>query len=276
MSGFLEKLEKASKKNNSLLCVGLDTDSAKIPQFLQSSESPLLEFNRAIIKATKDFVCCYKPNSAFYEAAGIEGIKALEKTLEEIPSDIPVILDAKRGDIGNTSRLYAQASFEALGADAVTLSPYMGFDTLEPFLEYEDKAVFVLVKTSNKSSKDFQDLIVEGEERLFEKVASALEGWQAESKACIGAVVGATHPADLQRVREIMPAAPILLPGLGAQGGDAKATVEAGLGPSASAAVVINSSRGIIFASNGEDFAEKAGEAARSFRDELNSYRPSM
>lgn len=269
MTNFLEKYKTLSQKNDSLVCVGLDSEVSKLPN--QSSVS-VLDFNKAIIDATKDLVCAYKPNCAFYEAIGIDGYSALKETIEYIPNEIPVILDAKRGDIGNTSRQYAISCFDDLKADAVTLSPYMGFDTIEPFLDYADKTVFMLVKTSNQSSGDFQDLKLENGKKLFIQVAETIAKWQENSKSTIGIVVGATYPEDLREIRKVLPSAPILLPGLGKQGGDTEKSVKYGEGQG-KAPLIVNSSRGIIFASNGADFANASREAAVLFKDNLNSYR---
>lgn len=272
---FTKKLQLASNKNSSLVCVGLDTDITKIPAILQKSSDPIFEFNKAIIDATKDLVLAYKPNCAFYEAQGVKGLEALEKTIDYIPDDIPVILDAKRGDIGNTSRQYAIACFEHLKADAVTLSPYMGFDTIAPFTEYEEKALFILVKTSNASAGEIQDLETNNNQKIFLETARLISKWQKTSAAIIGAVTGATYPEDLKAIREILPGAPLLIPGLGSQGGDAKKTISYGLGTNNSP-IVVNSSRGIIYASGESNFAEAAREKAKEFKEQLNEYKLSI
>ncbi|MFH1542249.1 MAG: orotidine-5'-phosphate decarboxylase [bacterium] len=254
---FQQQLNKACAKNNSLLCVGLDIDLSKIPQTLASQEDPIYLFNKQIINETKDYVCAYKPNLAFYERYGNYGLSSLIKTIDLIQSlDLPVILDAKRGDIGHSSAAYAEAIFNVFKADATTVSPYMGFDSLEPFLEYQDKGIFVLCLTSNPGAADF-------EKELFLKVAQKVKEWD-KNKNC-GLVVGATNPNELLRVREIVPDMPILLPGVGAQKGDLKATVELGVDAQGNNAIV-NSSRGIIY-------AESPGEAAKQLRDEINQYR---
>jgi orotidine-5'-phosphate decarboxylase len=226
----------------------------------------VLDFNCAIIEATYDLVCAYKPNLAFYEAMGVEGLRALAATVASMPDTIPVIGDAKRGDIGNTARAYAAAMFEGFGFDAVTVNPYLGGDSLEPFLEYEDKGVFVLCRTSNPGSVDLQDLLV-GKKHLFEVVAKKALEWNKYGN--IGLVVGATYPDDLKRVRNICPDMPILIPGVGKQGGDLEAAVRNGVDANKEKAI-INSSRGIIFASKGKDFAEAARRAAIATRDEIN------
>lgn len=269
MAKFIEKFKTLSEKNNSLVCVGLDSDISRLPN---NGNVSMIDFNKSIIDATKDLVCAYKPNCAFYEAIGIDGYTALKETIDYIPGDIPIILDAKRGDIGNTSRQYAVSCFEDLKADAVTLSPYMGYDTVEPFLDYEDKTVFMLVKTSNQSSGDFQDLKLENGKKLFMHVAETIAKWQESSKAVIGIVVGATYPEELKEIREVLPEAPILLPGLGKQGGDAEKSIKYGEGQNG-APLIVNSSRGIIFASSGDDYASASRESAIAFRDNLNSYR---
>jgi len=266
---FVSKLLLASRKNKSLLCVGLDTDIRRIPTHLSGAESPALEFNRSIIDATKDLVCAYKPNFAFYEAMGGAGWEVLKGTIDYVPEDIPVILDVKRGDIGNTARSYAASAFERLGADAVTLNPYMGFDSIEPFLEYSDRCSFILCLTSNPGSADFQKLVFDGKP-LYIHVAEAVVRWSKHGQC--GLVVGATHPDELRRVREIAPELPILIPGVGAQGGDLERTVVFGTDRRGELAI-INSSRGIIYASQREDFAEAARKAAAELRDAINRFR---
>ncbi len=258
---FIEKLLNAARSNNSLLCIGLDPDPELMPEGVS-----VLDFNLAIIEATYDLVCAYKPNLAFYEAMGVEGLRALAATVASMPDTIPVIGDAKRGDIGNTARAYAAALFEGFGFDAVTVNPYLGGDSLGPFIEYEDKWVFVLCRTSNPGSADLQDLLV-GKKHLFEVVAKKALEWNEYGN--IGLVVGATYPDDLKRVRKICPDMPILIPGVGAQGGDLAAAVRNGVDANKEKAI-INSSRGIIYASKGKDFAEAARRAAIETRDEIN------
>ena len=274
----MEKLLKAARTNESLLCVGLDPDPELMPAGMG-----VLEFNRAIVDATSDLVCAYKPNLAFYEALGTEGLRALEKTVTYIPDAIPVIGDAKRGDIGSTARAYARALFETLGFDAATVNPYLGYDSLEPFIEYRGKGVFILCRTSNAGSVDFQDLVlsgksagVEGGERpLFEVVALRAREWNAPGN--VGLVVGATYPEELRRVRQLCPQMPLLIPGIGAQGGDPASAVRYGLDARGEKAI-ISSSRQIIYAYLGEggkggDFAAAARGAALKLRDEINRYR---
>jgi len=260
---FIEKLQKSARSNNSLLCIGLDPD----PELMPSGVS-VLEFNQAIIEATYDLVCAYKPNLAFYEAMGVEGLRTLADTVGCIPDTVPVIGDAKRSDIGNTMDAYAKALFEGYGFDAVTVNPYLGGDSIEPFIAYEDKGVFILCRTSNPGSADFQDLKID-KQPLYEVVARKALEWNKHGN--IGLVVGATYPEDIRRLRRICPDMPILIPGVGKQGGDLAAAVRNGVDSSKEKAI-INSSRGIIYASKGRDFAEAARTAALKLRDEISSY----
>jgi len=266
-----EKLTTVVSENNSLLCVGLDSDADKIPKFLrETSKNPLIDFNKAIVDATKDLVCAYKLNMAFYEVAGRKGFEALEKTIEFIPKNILVILDGKRNDIGNTAKKYAQSLFETLKADAVTINPYLGRDGVGPFLEYKEKCSFILCRTSNPSAGDFQDLQVSSTP-VYQMVARKIREWNINQNC--GAVVGATYPEELQTVRSILGEdIPILIPGVGKQGGDVEKTVRNGTNALGKMAV-INSSREIIFAGNQEDFAQEARKKAISVRDEINKYR---
>ena len=261
---FLEKLLQAARSNRSLLCIGLDPDPELMPKV------DVFQFNRAIIDATSDLVCAYKPNLAFYEALGIEGLKALERTVAYIPKGIPIIGDAKRGDIGSTARAYARALFETLGFDAATVNPYLGYDSLEPFMEYKGKGVFILCRTSNVGSADFQALPVsQTGTPLFEMVAQRAREWNLYGN--LGLVVGATYPEELRRVRQICPEMPLLIPGIGAQGGDLASAVRYGVDAEGEKAI-ISSSRQIIYASKGEDFAAAAREAALNLRDQINLY----
>ncbi len=273
MKTFREKLDAVVTKNNSLLCVGLDSDIDKIPKHILAIEHPQTTFNKAIIDATADFVCAFKPNTAFYESRGLPGIEALKRTcdyLKERYPHIPLIIDAKRGDIGNTNEAYAKYVFDYLGADAVTVQPYLGMETLKPFLDRTDKAVFILCRTSNPGAGELQDLITDGKP-LYQRVAQNVTDIWNTNKNC-ALVVGAPFPAELAIVRRIAGSMPILIPGIGAQGGDIEKTVHAGI-DSAARNAIINSSRSIIFAANGEDFAEKAREEAQKLRDEINAYR---
>jgi orotidine-5'-phosphate decarboxylase len=266
-----EKLLNVTSKNNSLLCIGLDSDLGKIPRFLRETHKhPLFDFNKAIIEATKDLACAYKLNMAFYEAEGSRGLEALEQTVHVIPKDVMVILDGKRNDIGNTAQQYAHALFDTLKADAVTVNPYLGKDGVAPFLEYKDKCSFILCRTSNPSAGDFQDLQVSSRP-LYQVVAQKIRDWNV-SENC-GAVVGATYPEELRTVRGILgESVPILIPGVGKQGGDVEKTVKYGTNTKKEMAL-INSSREIIFASGNEDFAEHSRRKAESVRNEINKYR---
>jgi len=266
---FIEKLKIASRKNNSLLCVGLDTELEKIPKFLLGEKDPIFSFNQKIIDSTSDLVCAYKPNLAFYEAYGIKGLEALKKTCEYIPEDIPIILDAKRGDIGNTSKMYAKAIFDEFNADGVTLNPYLGEDSLAPFLEYEDKCSFILCLTSNTGAKDFQLLNFDGKP-LYKIVVEKVKSWN--KKMNCGLVVGATYPEQLKEIRELVEDLPILIPGVGAQKGDVELTVKYGTDKNGELAI-INSSRGVIYASSEKDFAQSARAEAKRLRDLFNLYR---
>jgi orotidine-5'-phosphate decarboxylase len=231
------------------------------------------EFNKAVIEATSDLVCAYKPNFAFYEALGAEGIDALGRTIKCIPPEIISIGDAKRSDIGNTSRAYARSLFDIFGVDAATINPYLGFDAIEPFLQYRDKGVIILCRTSNAGAKDFQSLRCEtpkGLRPLFEIVADKAQEWNTSGN--IGLVVGATFPEELKFIRQQHPHLPLLIPGIGAQGGDLATTIKYGVSASGDRAI-INSSRQIIYASKGKDFAEAARRAALILRDEINKYR---
>jgi orotidine-5'-phosphate decarboxylase len=262
---FNDKLKDAVQKNRSLVCVGLDTDPALIPSGMN-----VLEFNKAIINATADFVCAYKPNIAFYEAQGEKGLVALHKTIEYVPQNIPVILDAKRGDIGNTAQSYAKAVFEQMGCDAVTVNPYLGFDSLEPFLNYKEKGVIIICRTSNKGGADFQALPCQFEGKtmpLYEVVALKASRWNTNRN--LGLVVGATYPEELKNIRQANPDMPILIPGVGAQGGDLELSVRNGI-DAHNRGIIINSSRGIIYAGKGADFANAAKKAAQTLRDEIN------
>lgn len=268
---FKQKLTAISHNNNSLVCIGLDVDKEKMPKFLfESSKHPYLEFNKSIIDSTKDLVCAYKLNMAFYEVLGTEGFELLKKTIKHIPKDVVVILDGKRNDIGNTARKYAQTLFETLSADAITVNPYLGKDGVAPFLEYKDKCSFILCRTSNASAGDFQDLAV-SETLLYQIVAKKIKEWD-ENDNC-GAVVGATYPEELKTIRSILgDEIPILIPGIGKQGGDVEKTIKNGTNSKGELAV-INSSRGIIFAGDDEDFATVSLKKAISLRDEINKYR---
>jgi orotidine-5'-phosphate decarboxylase len=270
--GFFEKLARAVERNGSLLCVGLDPDPDRLPV-----GRDVAAFQRAIVEATSDFVCAYKPNLAFYEALGAPGLEALRATLDAVPKDVPVIGDGKRGDVGHTARAYARALFDGWGFDAVTLNPYLGGDSLEPFLEREDRGVFLLCRTSNPGARDLQDLpVVLGDGQparpLFEAVAERAKAWNTRGN--VGLVVGATYPQELARLRQICPGMTFLVPGVGAQGGDLEACLRGGL--AAGGGVIINVSRQVLYASRGEDFAAAARQAALSLRDEIRRLREAV
>lgn len=268
---FREKLSNIVHENESLVCVGLDIDKEKMPKFLfDSCKQPYFEFNKSIIDATKDIVCAYKLNMAFYEVFGKEGFELLEKTIKHIPKEIIVIIDGKRNDIGNTAKKYAQSLFETYKADAVTVNPYLGIDGVKPFLEYKDKCSFILCRTSNPSAVDFQDLKIQGKP-LYQIIAEKIKEWN--KIGCCGAVVGATYPDELKTIRSIIgDDIPLLIPGIGKQGGDVGKTIKYGTNSKHEMAI-INSSREIIFASDKEDFAERAGEKAETLHKEINGYR---
>ncbi|MEE8420664.1 MAG: orotidine-5'-phosphate decarboxylase [Dehalococcoidales bacterium] len=266
---FTTKLTRACRQNRSLLCVGLDPD----PELMPGSTS-VLDFNKAIIEATSDLVCAYKLNFAFYEALKDGGFQVLKQTLEHIPDNIPVIGDAKRGDIGNTARAYARAIFTNFNFDATTVSPYLGFDSIEPFSRYHDRGVFVLCRTSNAGAGDFQSLqtrVDDGHRPLFEVVADSVARWNNHGN--LGLVVGATYPDELLQIRRSHPDLLLLIPGIGAQGGDLAATVRNGVDRHGEKAI-INSSRQIIYASPEKDFASAARQAAAELRDQINLYLP--
>ncbi len=262
MSAYRKFLE-IREKNNSILCVGLDTSIDKLPALFSPTVDSMLAFNKEIIDATKGIVCAYKINFAFYEQYGIKGMEVLKGTISHIPADIFVIADAKRGDIGNTSKAYAKSVFEYFGADSITANPYMGRDSVEPFLDYADKFVFLLALTSNPGSNDFQRL-EDGGKPIYHHVISKSSEWAGTEQ--LGYVCGATHPAELADIRKIIPNHLLLIPGIGAQGGDVEAVLDANsAGPA-----IINSSRAIIYASGGTDFAEKAMQAAEESRAKFN------
>jgi orotidine-5'-phosphate decarboxylase len=271
MSKFIEQLERAWDVNGSLVCVGLDPEIERFPPQVVDQPSPIFQFNKAIIDATADLVCAYKPQFAHY--AAYEAEDQLERTIDYIQNTypgIPVILDSKRGDVGNTAERYAIEAFERYHADAVTVSPYLGGDSMEPFLKYEDKGVIILCRTSNPGAGDLQDLEVGGR-RLFHIVADlAARRWNTRGNCAL--VVGATYPRELAEVREIAGNMPFLVPGVGAQGGDVAQAVQSGQ-TAAGAGLVISSSRGILYASSGEDFVSAARAATLKLRDQINASR---
>lgn len=263
---FLERLHAAAQSNASWLCVGLDPDPAFVPPGVGVDA-----FLRGIVDATRDLVCCYKPNVAFYEALGMPGQHALRSLLAYAPPDIPLLIDAKRGDTPQTMRAYARAIFEDLDADAVTVSPYLGSDSLEPFFAYPDRGVFVLCKTSNSGARELQDLVVQpGGDPLFLEVARRALAW--DRHGTLGLVVGATYPADVATVRQIASDVPILLPGVGAQTGDLERSVQAGVDASGQRAIV-NASRTVLYASSGADWQSAARAEASRLRAAINRAR---
>jgi orotidine-5'-phosphate decarboxylase len=264
---FLEKLSHAQQKNHSCLCVGLDIVVANTPLPLQYHDEPMLPFARAIIEATQDLVCAYKPNLGFFLAEGAAGLVALERIVRAIPPDIPIILDGKFGDIGNTAEAYARGAFEQFRADAVTLSPYIGSDSVKPFLADPRRGAFVLARTSNPNAGEFQNLVT-GDRPLYEQVALAANDWHAKGPGACGLVVGATAPQELERIRQIAPDLPFLIPGVGAQGGDLEAAMKfgqtvGGLGP------VVNASRAVIYASRTVNFAQDARKTALKIVEQM-------
>jgi len=267
------------KKKQSYLCVGLDTDITKIPKHLLKSQDPVFEFNRQVIDATKNYCVAYKPNLAFYESLGPRGLESLEKTVKYIPSDCFTIADAKRGDIGNTSGMYAKTFFEYYGFDSVTVAPYMGKDSVTPFLGYKNKWVILLALTSNEGSRDFQMLVhsrqstVDSQEpqttsRLFEDVLAKSSGWGTKDNMMY--VIGATHPGMFSEIRKMVPEHFLLVPGIGAQGGSLEEVSRAGMNKECG--LLVNSSRQIIYASVGEDFAEAAEQEAKKVQLEMKKY----
>ncbi|MFW6435047.1 MAG: orotidine-5'-phosphate decarboxylase [Halovenus sp.] len=276
---FFDRLEERISERETVVSVGLDPDPARLPASVQDADLPRWAFNRRIIDATHEHAACYKPNAAFYEDA--DGWRALQETVAYAHGkDVPVLLDAKRGDIGNTARQYASILDEV---DAITVNPYMGGDSLQPFLQREEKGIFVLCRTSNPGGSDLQDLVLDSGETVYERVATIADVWNENDN--VGLVVGATAPAELEEIRELVPEIPFLVPGVGAQGGDEKAAVEHGL---ADGVGLVNSSRGIIFAGeeisggrparstsggDGGAYFRAAGEAAKQLKRSLNRYR---
>lgn len=259
------ELHEQIRSKRTYLCVGLDTEYERLPRHLLKYEDPVYEFNRQLIDATRDLCVAYKPNLAFYEAQGARGWASLQKTLAYIPEGHFTIADAKRGDIGNTSRLYARAFFEELGFDAVTVAPYMGEDSVAPFLGFGGKWVILLALTSNRGSRDFQMDRQENGQPLYEKVMRRAQQWGGPDQLMF--VVGATHPEQFEEVRRIAPEHFLLVPGIGAQGGGLQAVSRYGFNDHCG--LLVNSSRGIIFAGEGEDFAEKARAAAAAVQGEM-------
>jgi orotidine-5'-phosphate decarboxylase len=267
---FTEKLLQAAQRNNSLVCLGLDPDPELMPRV------GVFEFNKAIIDATSDIVCAYKPNLAFYEALGIEGLTALGETVKYIPDNIPVIGDAKRSDIGHTARAYAKALFETFGFDAATVNPYLGYDSIEPFINYVDKGILILCRTSNAGALDFQAISCwtggkyNEQQPLFKIVAQKAKEWDKQGN--VGLVVGATYPRELKELRSLCPEMILLIPGIGAQGGDLASAVRYGVDTKGEKAI-FSSSRQILYASKGNDFAQAGRQVADELRRQINFLR---
>ncbi|WP_417068391.1 orotidine-5'-phosphate decarboxylase [Niveibacterium terrae] len=269
---FSSKLAAAWQANDSLLCVGLDPDRAKFPAHLKDRPDAVFEFCRAIVDATADLACAFKPQIAYFAALRAEDqLEALITHIHARHPRVPVILDAKRGDIGATATQYAREAFERYQADALTVNPYMGFDSVEPYLEWKDKGLIVLCRTSNPGGSDLQNLDIGGGRKLYQHVAELVATkWNPHGQAAL--VTGATFPQELAEVRAIVGDLPLLVPGIGAQGGDVEATVKAGRTPSGMG-LMISSSRAILYAGKGEDFADAARRVAEQTRDQVNSFR---
>lgn len=268
---FMTSLRAAWTRNNSLLCVGLDPDPAKFPAALKGRSDAIHEFCASIVDATADLVCCFKPQIAYFASNRAEDqLEALIRHIHEKHPGIPVILDAKRGDIGATAEQYAREAFERYGADALTVNPFMGFDSIEPYLAWKDRGVIILCRTSNAGGSDLQFLESGGRELYLHVAEQVATKWNTGGQCAL--VVGATFPAELARVRRLVGDMPLLVPGIGAQGGDIEATVKAGRTPGGEG-LMINSSRAILYAGKGEDFAASARQAALATRDAINRYR---
>lgn len=268
-TSFNNRLRDVQTARQSLLCVGLDSDFRRIPPHLGTSADGVLAFNRAIIGATSDLVCAYKLNLAFYEVLGSRGWDALKATLAMVPKSVLTIGDGKRGDIGNTAEQYAAALFDELSFDAITVNPLMGYDAVEPFLRKPDRGVFLLTLTSNPGSRDFQRLRV-GTKHLYERIAVRARSWNDNDN--IGLVVGATRPAELRRIRKLVTTMPMLIPGIGAQGGDLQSAVRSGCNSDGWGGV-INVSRSVLYAASGEGFADAARIEATNLRDAIERIR---
>lgn len=268
---FIEKLKNRWTQSNSLLCVGLDPDFDRFPLSIKEKKNPYFEFCTAIVDATAEFACAFKPQIAYFASCGAEGeLKDIIDYIHEKHPDIPVVLDSKRGDIGSTAKHYAKEAFVRYGADAVTLSPYMGFDSVQPYLEYEDRGAILLCRTSNPGGNDIQMLQVDGKP-IYQRVAELASGpWNLNGQ--LGLVVGATYPNEIAAVRTIVGDLPLLVPGVGAQGGDINACVTAGVTKDMTG-MMINSSRAILYASKAEDFKEAAARVAQETRDKINAAR---
>jgi orotidine-5'-phosphate decarboxylase len=276
---FLDMLSAAERQNNSMLCVGLDPEPTKFPDHIKGDANKIYDFCAAIVDATADLVNSFKPQIAYFAAHRAEGqLERLMEHMRRVAPHVPIILDAKRGDIGSTAEQYAIEAFERYGADAVTLSPFMGWDSVQPYLKYHGKGAFLLCRTSNPGGDDLQNqhlASVDGQPRVYEHIAKLAQGpWNLNGQ--LGLVVGATYPKEIERVRELAPTVPLLIPGVGAQGGDAVATVKAGLrvsGDATTGPIIVNSSRAVLYASKGADFAEAARRVALQTRETLQAAR---
>ncbi|WP_461466058.1 orotidine-5'-phosphate decarboxylase [Melaminivora sp.] len=271
---FIDMLQDATTRHESLLCVGLDPEPQRFPEALRGDAQRIYDFCAAIVDATADLVCAFKPQIAYFAAHGAEGqLERLMQHMRVTAPHVPIILDAKRGDIGSTAEQYAREAFERYGADAVTLSPFMGFDSVEPYLRYHGKGAFLLCRTSNPGGDDLQAqrlASLPGQPLLYEHVAQLAQGpWNRNGQ--LGLVVGATYPQEIARVRQLAPTLPLLIPGVGAQGGDALATVRAGL--TAQGPIIVNSSRAVLYASGGADWQAAARSAAQATRAALQAAR---
>ena len=271
---FVARLQARWRSGDTLLCVGLDPDTTRFPAHLRDRDDAIYAFCRAIVDATAEYACAFKPQIAYFAAARAEDqLESLIAHCRQHHPQVPVILDAKRGDIGSTAEQYAREAFERYGADAVTLSPFMGFDSIEPYLAYAGRGAFLLCRTSNAGGNDLQ-MLDTGGEKIYERIAR-LAGSTWNRNGELGLVVGATYPAELARVRELAPELPLLVPGIGAQGGDVQASVQVGQ-DATGGGMAINSSRAILYADSSEAFAQRAAEVARRTRDEINRYRAHM
>ncbi len=276
---FIDMLRAAERQNHSMLCVGLDPEPTKFPDRIKGDANKIYDFCAAIVDATADLAIAFKPQIAYFAAHRAEGqLERLMEHMRRVAPQVPIILDAKRGDIGSTAEQYAIEAFERYGADAVTLSPFMGFDSVQPYLKFHGKGAFLLCRTSNPGGDDLQNQrlsSVEGQPLLYEHVAKLAQGpWNLNGQ--LGLVVGATYPKEIERVRELAPTLPLLIPGVGAQGGDAVATVKAGLrvqGDNTTGPIIVNSSRAILYASRADDFALSARQVALQTRDVLQAAR---
>lgn len=273
---FADLLHAAIASNDSLLCVGLDPVQERLPSSLGTGATAVARYCIEIVEATADLVCCYKPNLGFFAALGPDGFRALAQVRAAIPKSIPVILDCKTGDLGNTAAAYARGWFDAFDVDAVTVNPYLGREGLDPFFAYPDRGVLVLCRTSNPHSADIQDLPVPapdgGTEPLYLAMARTIHAWSQDAAATVGLVVGATRPTELARVRRICPDEPVLLPGIGAQGGDLAESIRAGVN-AVGEGLMVSASRSIMYAGEGSDFARAARAAALSTRAGINAHR---